>query len=81
MQSIRPGPASDFHSKAMRFLKREWRMHKYIYLMSLPVLAFFIIFRYLPMYGVVIAFKQFSTPQRHIGQRLGGHEALCQFLQ
>ena len=81
MPSIRPGPASDFHSKAMRFLKREWRMHKYIDLMSLPVLAFFIIFRYLPMYGVVIAFKQFSTPQRHIGQRLGGHEALCQFLQ
>jgi putative aldouronate transport system permease protein len=43
-----------------KFTKREWRTRKYIYLMSVPVLAFFIIFRYIPMYGVVIAFKQFS---------------------
>lgn len=80
MQSIRPGPASDFHSKAMRFLKREWRMHKYIYLMSLPVLAFFIIFRYLPMYGVVIAFKQFSPRKGILGSGWVGMRHFVSFF-
>ena len=31
----------------------------WFYLMFLPVLAFFIIFHYVPMYGVVLAFKDF----------------------
>jgi putative aldouronate transport system permease protein len=34
--------------------------NKDLYLMILPVLAFYIIFHYVPMYGVVIAFKNFT---------------------
>jgi len=30
------------------------------YLMLLPVIAYFIIFKYIPMYGVLIAFKDFN---------------------
>lgn len=30
--------------------------HKYVYLMALPVIAYYIIFQYLPMFGVSIAF-------------------------
>lgn len=37
-------------------LKRNWE----IYLMGLPVLAFYLIFSYLPLYGMIIAFKDFS---------------------
>jgi len=51
----------------MRFIRREWRTRKFIYLMSLPVLAFYVIFRYIPMYGVVIAFKQFSPRKGIMG--------------
>lgn len=80
MQSIRPGPAGDFHGRAMGFLKREWRMHKYIYLMSLPVLAFFIIFRYLPMYGVIIAFKQFSPRKGILGSDWVGMRHFVSFF-
>jgi len=36
-----------------------------IYLMALPVIAFYVIFHYLPMYGVVIAFKNY-IPARGI---------------
>jgi len=54
-------------SAVIRFLRREWRTRKYIYLMSLPVLAFFVIFRYIPMYGVVIAFKQFAPRKGILG--------------
>ena len=30
--------------------------NRYIYIMLLPVITFYIIFRYIPMYGVIIAF-------------------------
>jgi len=38
---------------------------KYLILMVLPAVAYFIIFHYLPMYGVLMAFKNFS-PSRGI---------------
>ena len=31
-----------------------------LYLMLIPVIAFYVIFKYLPMYGIVIAFKDYS---------------------
>ena len=34
--------------------------HKVLALMALPVLAFFLIFHYVPMYGVIIAFKDYN---------------------
>lgn len=37
------------------FWKRRW-----LYLMCLPGLAFLIIFKYIPMYGVIMAFQDFS---------------------
>jgi putative aldouronate transport system permease protein len=34
--------------------------HKYFYLMVLPTVLFFLIFAYVPMYGVILAFKDFN---------------------
>lgn len=34
--------------------------NKFLYIMLTPVLAYFIIFQYLPMYGAIIAFKDFN---------------------
>ena len=34
---------------------------RYLYLMFFPVIVFYIIFHYLPMYGLIIAFKDFSA--------------------
>lgn len=45
-------------------LARDFRLNKYKYLMILPVLAFFITFAYLPMYGLIIAFQDFRV---HLG--------------
>jgi putative aldouronate transport system permease protein len=39
---------------------RDLKMNKYKYLMILPVIIYFILFSYKPMYGVIIAFKQFK---------------------
>lgn len=41
----------------LKSVKRNWDL----YFMIIPVIAFFIIFYYLPMYGVQIAFKDFSA--------------------
>jgi putative aldouronate transport system permease protein len=42
-------------SSRLKSIRRNWDM----YLLILPVVAYFIIFHYLPMYGVQIAFKDF----------------------
>ncbi len=48
-------------SKSLAFrIKKDWRMNKLVYLMLIPVIAYFIIFHYVPMLGVQIAFKDFS---------------------
>ncbi|HEY5560272.1 MAG TPA: ABC transporter permease subunit [Clostridiaceae bacterium] len=40
----------------IKYLKRD----KLLYLMLVPGIAFFIIFKYVPMYGILIAFKEYS---------------------
>jgi len=47
----------------MEWLRREFRelnRHKALLLISLPALIFVFVFSYLPMFGVVIAFKDFN---------------------
>jgi putative aldouronate transport system permease protein len=38
---------------------KDYKLHKWIYLMLVPVLAYYIIFCYMPMYGAIIAFEDF----------------------
>jgi putative aldouronate transport system permease protein len=42
-----------------RDLWRDVVNYKYIYLLILPGMLFFIIFNYMPMYGIILAFKKF----------------------
>ena len=42
-------------------LARDFRINKYKYLLILPVLAYFILFSYKPIYGLVIAFQDFRA--------------------
>lgn len=41
-------------------LKRDFRRNKMLYLLVVPVLLFYIIFQYRPMYGALIAFKDYT---------------------
>ena len=53
-------PAAD-HKNSWRYrAKRDFKLNKYVYLMLLPVIAYYAVFHYLPMYGVQIAFKNYS---------------------
>lgn len=42
---------------------REYVKHKYFFFMFVPILLYFFIFHYIPMYGALIAFKDFSPFQ------------------
>ncbi|MCK9479502.1 MAG: ABC transporter permease subunit [Firmicutes bacterium] len=48
-----------------REIAKDYKRNKYLILMALPVLTWYFIFHYLPMYGVIIAFKDFN-PMRGI---------------
>ena len=50
------GPTAGGLQKAALYF---WK-HKYLYLMLLPAILYYIIFCYVPMYGVTIAFKDFN---------------------
>lgn len=41
-------------------IKQDWKRNWSLYLMVTPVILFFLIFCYKPMYGAIIAFKDFS---------------------
>lgn len=47
-------------SKCTNALKKDFRKNKLIYLMLIPVVAYFITFHYIPMLGTQIAFKDFN---------------------
>lgn len=39
---------------------RDWKVNKPLFIMLIPVLAYYIIFHYGPMYGALMAFKDYS---------------------
>jgi putative aldouronate transport system permease protein len=41
-------------------MKKSLKKHRQLYLLLLPCVAFYIIFRYIPMYGAIIAFKDYG---------------------
>jgi putative aldouronate transport system permease protein len=41
-------------------LFKEIVKHKYLYILVLPVVLYFVIFSYVPMYGIILAFKEFD---------------------
>lgn len=61
-------------------LVKDFKKNKLIYLMALPVLAYYIIFHYGPMYGVIIAFKNFSPGRGILGSSWVGFQWFKDFF-
>lgn len=64
----------------MRTLARDYRKHKYLYLMILPVVLYYIIFEYVPMYGALIAFKDYQIGSGFLGSTWVGFEHFTTFF-
>ena len=59
---------------------RDFKMNWSLYLIVLPVLAFYIIFSYIPMYGAVIAFKNYMPRLGILGSPWMGFKYFGQFF-
>jgi len=55
-------------------LSRTITRDKYLLLLIMPVVLYYIVFHYIPMYGVVIAFKDFSAMKGIMGSPWVGFE-------
>ena len=59
---------------------KELVKNKYLYLMAFPVVLYYFVFAYLPMYGVIIAFQQFSPGRGIWGSEFIGFENFINFF-
>ncbi|MCY9692834.1 MULTISPECIES: ABC transporter permease [Paenibacillus] len=66
---------------SIRVLLDDIRKNRAIYLMVLPVVLYFFIFKYFPMYGAVIAFKDFSPAKGIWGSDWVGFQHFKDFFQ
>jgi len=61
-------------------LLRDLRRNKYIYLMALPVVAYYFIFQYLPIYGIQIAFRDYSPSTGFLNSPFVGFKHFLSFF-
>ncbi len=72
------------HPGAAARWQRQWRIykqHRALIIMLLPGLALFLLFSYVPMYGVVIAFKNFQITEGILGSPWAGWENFQRLFQ
>ncbi|MQA20061.1 ABC transporter permease subunit [Rugamonas sp. FT29W] len=64
----------------MQRLRRDLVNNKWAYAMLLPVLAYFVVFHYVPVYGALIAFKDFNPASGMAGSEWVGLDWFRQFF-
>ncbi|MDF2716171.1 MAG: sugar transporter permease, partial [Paenibacillus sp.] len=64
-----------------RALVRKLKLQRQLYLLLLPAVAYFVIFQYIPMYGLQIAFKDFHAPLGIAGSPWVGFEHFERFFR
>lgn len=61
-------------------IKKDFRANKTLYLFLLPVLVYYAVFCYIPMYGAIIAFKDFSPGMGILGSSWAGFKHFIRFF-
>lgn len=61
-----------YDEKSRISLWKHIKRYKYLYLMIIPAIVYYIIFCYIPMYGAIIAFKDFSVTKGIMGSKWAG---------
>lgn len=68
------------NKKAGSSWKHDFKMNRSLYLLTIPVVAYFLIFNYAPMFGLVIAFEDFKPARGIIGSRWVGLKNFIDFF-
>lgn len=63
-----------------RSYKLNWQRNWDMYLLILPLIIYFIVFRYAPMYGVQIAFRKFRAADGIMGSKWIGFDNFTRFF-
>ena len=71
------GRQQSFKQKFVRAMRRDWQL----YLLCVPALLFIFVFNYGPMYGLQIAFKDFSAKQGIWGSEWVGFDNFIRFFK
>ncbi|RAU97320.1 sugar ABC transporter permease [Paenibacillus sp. YN15] len=61
-------------------LVRDFAMNKYLYIMMIPVVIYYLVFHYAPMYGALIAFKDYSPMKGIMGSDWVGFRHFADFF-
>lgn len=61
-------------------LVRNYKKHKSLYWIACPVVLYYIIFKYIPMFGVVIAFQDYRPGKGFLGSNFVGFKHFIDFL-
>ncbi len=61
-------------------VKKDWKRNRSLYLMVLPVILFYILFHYKPMYGAIIAFQDYNPRQGVTGSEWVGFDQFRRFF-
>lgn len=61
-------------------IKKDFRRNYSVYLLLTPIILYYILFHYAPMYGAVIAFKQYSPAKGILGSPWVGMRYFNQFF-
>lgn len=69
-----------FQVKKSELIRKDFRVNKSIYILLLPVLAYYIIFCYGPMYGALIAFKDYTPRLGVLGSKWVGFKHFLTFF-
>lgn len=70
VQDIKP---NKFKDKFKKLLQEIWK-HKFFYFLLIPGIVLLIIFAYKPMYGIVLAFKDYSAKKGIMGSKWVGFD-------
>ena len=65
-------PSPNPHDKVKNTWKRDWARNKTVYLVFVPVAIYIIVTHYLPMFGIVMAFQDFSLSKGVFGSTFVG---------
>ena len=65
----------------MKKLLQNYRQHKMIYWMTLPVILYFLIFHYVPMFGILMAFQNYKPALGLLKSECVGFQHFINFFQ
>lgn len=62
-------------------LKKNYQQYKLLYWLSVPIIAYYIVFCYLPMFGICIAFQDYRAAKGIWGSRWVGFKHFISFFE